>query len=89
MKANSKWGEVGIAKLTCFVSNTSSNKQLRFEMLQVQTLQKKQSGNSYKWNHNPTLVGSKLPEGEKEYTQYNFLQAFDHPPFTAMSPVLQ
>jgi hypothetical protein len=73
MKANSKWGEVGIAKLTySFVSNTSSNTQLRFEMLQVQTLQKKQSGNSYKWNHNPTLVGSNMPEVKENIQNTTF-----------------
>jgi hypothetical protein len=30
-----------------------------------------------------------VPEGEREYTKYKLSQAFDHPPFTGVSPVIE
>ncbi len=35
------------------------------------------------------LVGPTVPTGEAEAPKYNFDEAFDRPPFTAMSPVVK
>jgi len=32
----------------------------------------------------PNSGGLKNARGEREYTKYNFLQAFDNPPFTGL-----